>query len=244
MFRMFAKGLSLFSPSGYDLVIITDSDTQKEIAKIRDLKKLTGKVDYLIVNKDVDLHQALLRKFDIFKYDKIMDYEKVMYLDCDIVVQDDLCKMFRSVRTKTGRLYAPAEGTIDGKYWGLDAYRKEDYITLKKKGVKSFNSGTFMFVPDQDMKDHFMAAKRFALSYDRRHFYDQSFFNYYFNMKRLSATQGITRYVQLFPDTTQIYPDKIILHVAGIARYKKKTKMMRDYIALIKSHKDGVTASE
>lgn len=240
MFQIFIRSILLFSGTRFDLLIITDIATHSSILELKEIKELETKLNiYLIILPvDKDLHHSLLRKCDIVKFPNFLKYKKIMYIDCDVIVQDDINNLFTSIKAKPNILYAPEEGSLDGKYWTLDKYTDEDYIILKKRNIKSFNSGTFIFIPSLKMKEDFINVKRLGLSYRSKHFYDQSFLNYYFNINGSSSTKYISDHVIIFPDVNKYYPSKTLLHFAGIGRYKEKTKIMKKYLnMLIKNNK-------
>ena len=91
MFKIFLKSLVYFSKPNFELLIITDDITKSKIQKIKEIKEIK-KVHYLIVPFDNDLYHALLRKCDITEFKGFNDYDKIMYLDCDIIVQNDINK--------------------------------------------------------------------------------------------------------------------------------------------------------
>ena len=154
-----------------------------------------------------------------------------MYVDCDVLVQRDLMDVFKNTPINKGVLYAPAEGTLKGKFWYLDAYKESNVARLTKEGTKSFNSGTFMFIPTKTFLKHFENVKLFAMNYKgKEHFYDQSFINYYFNINGISSTKYISDVVKIFPEKEMYYPKKYIIHFAGIGRYLEKTKIMNEYL--------------
>lgn len=226
MFRYFLKSIETFSNTKlFDILVICPSDVKQHIPE---------NVKTMIVPETNDLYATLLGKFDINKYKDVYKYEKVLYIDCDIIVQGDLAKVFQNTPIKPGKLYAPAEGELDGRYWYLDAYKNSNIAKLKQNKIKSFNSGLYMFVPTKDMMAHFKNAKRFGLNYNGQHFYDQSIFNYYFNMNKLSSTKFFTDDVVMFPDITKDYTGKIFIHFSGIGLYQKKAKDMMAYFKRIK----------
>lgn len=236
MMKVFFESIDLFTPSpNFDVVIITDAETKQAIKRVwRPPEKF--RVRYLIVSPAGDLYHALIRKCDIARYESLLKYEKVLYLDFDIIVQKDLSKLFDDIKAKPDVLYAPKEGEIDGQYWTLDLYTNSDIARLKQKRVNSFNTGTFLFVPSPTMKEHLMNVRRLAELYDRQnknHFYDQSFFNYYFNMNGISSTKYITKHVKIFPKHDQLYPARTILHFAGLRRYNEKAGIMRNYLRML-----------
>lgn len=236
MFRIFIKSLLLFSKSNYDFLIITDEPTKKIIENYDELRHMKS-LHFLVTPTDKNLYNALLRKCDIRLFNNFNNYDKIMYLDCDIIVQNDINKLFNEIKIEKNKLYAPYEGTLDGKYWSLDLYTKKDFETLEKLKIHSFNSGTMIFKPNDQMKKHFENVKILARKYKGNHFYDQAFLNYYFNINKLSSTKYISNHVVLFPDITKYYPKKTILHFAGIGRYKEKAKIMSEYLNLLTSVK-------
>jgi lipopolysaccharide biosynthesis glycosyltransferase len=181
------------------------------------------------------LYHALLNKCEIANYKEANKYKKIMYLDCDIIVQCDLTELLKNIPIKPDLLYAPAEGTLTGEYWYLNAYKDSNIERLEKDKVKSFNSGTFIFIPTKTFLTHFKNVKKLGETFKgEKHFYDQSFLNYYFNINNLSSTDFITDMVIIFPDPEKFYPNKCILHFAGLGRYMEKSKIMKKYLKMLK----------
>lgn len=242
MLKQFLKALIAFSDlSKFDLAIITDASTLDSIKNIPDLIHFSS-TSYVIVQENASLETALFRKFDITKHPNYMSYDKILYLDCDIIVQDDIVKLFRSVKTDPNKLYVAQEGDLSEYYWRINAMKDSNIEKMKSEGIQSFNSGTFIFKPSPEMKKHFEKAKQFGLDYLRKHafFYDQPIFNYYFNKYRIAAISPyLSRKLKMFPDTTKYYPDKMLMHISGIGRYKQKATIMEKYLAFIKRHKNN-----
>jgi lipopolysaccharide biosynthesis glycosyltransferase len=230
MLVLFLESIKHFCTLKFDILIICDENTHKEMVTIP-IIKLLGNVSYLHIPASKDLHHALLNKCSISQYKNIIQYKKVMYLDCDVIVQRDLMDLFKSLNIKKNILYAPEEGTLTGKFWYLDAYKDSNIARLEKNGTKSFNTGTFMFIPTPTFMKHFDNVKHLGEHYKgKTHFYDQSFFNYYFNINNISSSLYITDTVRIFPDPSVHYPDKYIIHFAGIGRYLEKSKIMKKYL--------------
>jgi lipopolysaccharide biosynthesis glycosyltransferase len=230
MLSLFLESIQQFCTREFDILIICDEETHKNMVSLPTINDL-GNVSYLHIPRSKNLHHALLHKCSIHEYKDILQYKKVMYLDCDIIVQRDLSQLFKNIKLKKNVLYAPAEGTLTGKFWFLDAYKDSNVERLSNQGTKSFNSGTFMFVPTPIFMKHFEKVKLMGEQYKGKdHFYDQSFFNYYFNINGLSSTDFITDIVRIFPEPSHHYPNKYIIHFAGIGRYQEKSKMMKAYL--------------
>lgn len=222
MFEIFLQALSSYS--GFTLCVISDN-----------VAWLDGRVNSILVKKEKTLHAALLNKFDIFKFPDIMTYNRVLFLDCDIIVRDNIMNLFHAIKAKPNKLYVPAEGTMDQEYWTTNAFLPQE---IEKYKHKSFNSGSFMFIPNEQMKIHFENAKKFGMNFTGKTFYDQSIFNYYFNRMNIAQiSKYMTDKLQMFPNLESDYKDKLLIHCCGIESYKKKPAFMRRiYKKLILNH--------
>lgn len=230
MFSLFLKSIQQFCTLNFDILVICDEETHKHIVALPIINEL-GNISYLHIPRPKNLHHALLNKCSIREYKNILEYKKVLYLDCDIIVQRDLSELFKTIKIKKNVLYAPAEGTLTGKFWFLDAYKESNVERLLNQGTKSFNSGTFIFIPTSSFLKHFERVKLMGEQYKgKEHFYDQSFFNYYFNINNLSSTEFISDAVRIFPEPSNYYFKKYIIHFAGIGRYLEKSKIMKAYM--------------
>lgn len=238
IFKEFLKALITFSDiSKFELCIITDEKTLPAIQKIKEISNFPH-LSYIKVPVDKTLKTALFRKFDIFQHPRFMSFDKILFLDCDILVQDDINKLFHAVKTRPNKLYVAEEGQIDELYWSINAYLPQNIERMKKNNVKSFNAGTFIFMPTETMRDHFVKAKDFGLQYQGRHFYDQGIFNYYFNRLHIaSISKYLSNKLVMFPDINQYYPTKMLMHISGIQGYKEKAPKMKKYLEFIKQHR-------
>lgn len=235
MFKIFLQSILDFSDESFDILLVCSPRAHKALKTLPEIKRNMKRFIFHETKESANLFDALIAKCDIIHVPDVTKYDKVMYIDCDIIVQHNLGTLFKKAHMKPERLYAPAEGTVDGKYWYLDMYKESNIKRLKDSGIRSFNTGTFMFIPSSTMLKHFDNVKELALSYrGQQHFYDQSFMNYYFNMRRMVDTSFLTKYVVMFPDHTKYYPNKTFLHFAGLGRYKEKSRMMKGYLNNLK----------
>ena len=238
IFKVFLKALLAFSDvSAFDLCIIADELTLPVIEKIKEIKQFPTR-HYIKVPVDKTLDTALFRKFDIYQHPNYLEYDRILFLDCDIIVQENIMHLFKAIKAKPNKLYVSQEGSIDSKYWTVDAYLPQNLERMKRNNVKSFNSGTFLFIPTPAMRDHFVKAKEFGLNYKGQHFVDQSIFNYYFlRLNIAQISKYLTNKIVMFPDITRFYPDKMLMHLSGIGGYKTKAPRMKKYFKLILEHK-------
>lgn len=236
MFRIYLESLKRFSDcSKFDLLILCDKEAYKDITAYP-LPTSFRKVHFLHIPTDKTLKRALLRKMDIIKFTDLLKYDKVLYTDIDMIIQGDINRVFEMIEPmKPGFLYVTEEGDVDGKYWTLSAYKKNEIDAMKREGIKGFNTGLYMFRPSKDMIKHFKNVRKLGVSLkDKPYFYDQSLMNYYFNLNRLAIPSKKLKSVYImFPDTRRIYKRAIILHIAGISRYEEKEQIMEKYLQKI-----------
>lgn len=228
MIRVWLKSLLAYSdPRDFDLLFITNDLNEKEILAIKDLYKFSHTL--MKVPNDYDLASALFRKFDIIDYSPMAKYDKVLFLDCDIIIQKNIATIFdlQPILEK-GILYASKEenSSHENIFWSLGNYKPAQLDFFRRENIKCFNSGTFMFKPCAKMTGYFKKLRKFARKYENKHFYDQSFLNYFFNARKAANTTLMEGRVKIFAEVEKCYKNEVILHYAGIERYKEKEIMM------------------
>jgi lipopolysaccharide biosynthesis glycosyltransferase len=131
---------------------------------------------------------ASMRKVCIFDYANIHDYDKVMYLDCDIVVCNDLAKLFYQIRNPE-TLYTCSEVCVPHPHenilFSLLSYTPEQLEYLNSTCKPVFNCGQFAFVQNEIMRNHFSAVRhciKTTKDANLPYFYEQSFMNHHFNI--------------------------------------------------------------
>jgi hypothetical protein len=124
-------------------------------------------------------HSMYYARIYIYEYENIGLYDKVLYLDTDIIVQNDLSIIFQQDIEE--RVYAMKEGTIEHEYHGGQFF---DFTKIDKD-IIGMNSGILLFKPTKeilqifhDIHDHIISIRK-----DNNHLpgcVDQPFINYHF----------------------------------------------------------------
>lgn len=229
IFQVFAQCLAMFSDNTFELCVITERPSLQAIKDT--LKDFPAPTSFVLIPKDKTLEHALLRKFDITRHPRYLEFDKILFLDSDILVQDNIIKLFKAVNTLPDKLYVVQEGDLEEQYWYHSAYKPGDIAQLRKENIQSFNSGIFLFKPSENMRQHFEQAKKFGIEYKGpRVFYDQSVFNYYFNMNRIAIISPyMTRKLRMYPKD-RYYSTKMFIHIANMSLYKVKADLMKEYM--------------
>jgi len=112
--------------------------------------------------------KACKSRLDLFEFKSISRYDKILYLDTDIIIKNDINKLFDIVDEDI--LYVLEEGTIDDTrdYWGKTLFGEE----IDNYNKPAFNSGIMLFNNCEKIKVLFGKIKEDIIA---RPYYD----NYY-----------------------------------------------------------------
>lgn len=162
---------------------------------------------------------ASMRKTEVFLFENISEYDRVLYLDCDIIIAGSLKPVFESI-AKADVLYVVYENTdikTHTNYYYSRLDDPHDDATLsafQTKSIYVFNAGQFGFQTSDVMREHFQVICDDKRGYDSAlHFYEQGFMNTHFNRKN-AISYDIQSFVQLFA-TTLAEPSRVIYHFSG-----------------------------
>lgn len=223
--------------SGYDgdvLVICDESFLNECKEKLGD-----NRILYNPVSDANTPEQASMNKLRIFEYEGIGSYERLLFLDSDILVHMDVRTLFTRV-TNPNVLYVYTESTDQKNHtnlmWSLETYTADDLETFNTKNIYVFNAGCFALVRNQTMKDHFLQVQYIMSQHAGRFFYEQSFMNVYFNQNNQTDRTLLTdeNYI-FFPKNDRPHPH-CLLHFAGDpgngdSKLDRMTYYMKHYLS-------------
>ena len=206
---------------------------------------LKGRIDKISANLDIPIqiqifnftawHDALCARVRIFDYPDTDKYDKILYLDTDIVVQNDISVLFAEEIEE--RLYAMKEGTIEHEYHGGDFF---DFNTIDKN-TTGMNSGILLFKPTKEILQIFRNAHEhmYNIWIQNKHMpscSDQALINYHFIKANKNETEFLDKYGLIYISEKYFIPppppstptDIILCHFAapvGDAEGKKQRMM-------------------
>jgi len=158
-----------------------------------------------------DLDKECQAKLDLFKLDSIKNYNKILYLDTDILVKDHINKVFDVCQEDI--LYVLEEGEIDSNtdFWGKTLFGNEKNNYEDKT---AFSSGILLFNNCEKIKDLFnkinedMINRPYKFScYDQPYIVYNAFKYNLYNNKILKTLVVNNDY--------NIHSDKVIHHFSG-----------------------------
>jgi lipopolysaccharide biosynthesis glycosyltransferase len=182
---------SLRRKNSQDILVICD---ESMVSNCQEKLKDTQNIWVCPCPDSTDPMDSSFKKLTIYNYD-ISKYDKIIYIDSDILVDVDLEYFFNNIHD--GKLYAFAEHLEFiyhvQKYHSLLSYTDEELEFLVSNKIHVFNAGLFGFVKSPDMKDHFEKVIQMKEGYTGEYWYEQSFMNVYFNLRKLVDTDLINR---------------------------------------------------
>lgn len=180
------------------------------------------------------IFQAACARLQIFDYPEIDKYDTILYLDTDIMVKDDLRKIF-SFKLEE-RIYAIESGTIQSPSFGAQFFQAPF-----DPSIKGFNSGTLLFKRSLKIRDVFSRIRGHAEAYAESgalipYCMDQPFINYHFIRCGLYDNTLLNPYVSLFEGYDEVKNEatSIICHFSyPIGNSGHKLARMKKYFTQI-----------
>lgn len=129
-----------------DFLVMTSENFAPDI---QDLSKKIGIPLLMKFFSFNSVHEASCARLHIFDYENAMAYDKIMYLDTDIIVQGDLMNVFNE--NIDDKIYGMKEGTIEHEIHGGWWF---DFSTIDKNTV-AMNGGILLFKGSESMKQIF-----------------------------------------------------------------------------------------
>lgn len=179
--------LSIISLNKYntiDAIVICDETL---LEKCQEILKQFDNVKIYSCTGCHDAMSSSMKKLEIFSYD-ITKYEKILFVDCDILIHLNLDNIFENI--KQNKLYAYNEEKRFlfhiMPFHSLRDYTGDELKFLYDNNVKVFNAGLFGFLNNEVMKQHFDNILNMVENFTGEYYYEQSFMNKYFNLKNLT----------------------------------------------------------
>lgn len=170
-------------------------------------------------------------KLDIFNLNSIINYKKILYLDIDLLVKDDIKKLFNVCNEDI--LYVLEEGEInsDTNYWGKTLFGNEINNYIDKS---AFTSKILLFNNCDKIKNLFNKINEDINNKLYEHyFYYQSYIIYNAFKYNLFNNKILKSFI--INDDNNIHSDKIIHYFSGEPeKYQDKINNMTIFLNNIK----------
>ena len=193
-----------------DILIITCPSFQPLIQK--ELEGFDLPIHYYIL----DLHtlmEASCSKLKIFQYEHIDKYQKILYLDTDVLVNSDVNVLF-NLEISSEKLYALEEGNIGHEFWGVQFFD----FTKFNRNTPAFSAGVFYIMNSLSMKILINETNLHIENYLSKntnvpYCLDQPFLVYNSFIQEKYDNQIMKTYLELNPSI--VSNEKIVYHFPG-----------------------------
>jgi len=178
------------------------------------------------------IFQAACARLFIFDYPEIGGYEKLLYLDTDIIIKGDLSKIF--TLDIEDLLYGIESGKVDSYNFGGQFFNFEQI----DRSLAGINSGTLLFLNSENMKNLFGRIRNHINQFTDEgkpvpYCMDQPFINYHAIKDSLYNNKVLNPLVSLFEgnDTVDNYSTSVICHFSfPIGNFGHKFYRMKKFL--------------
>jgi predicted O-methyltransferase YrrM len=186
-------------------------------------------IKFEINNTYNNIEKACKARIDIFKLNLIANYNKILYLDTDILIKDDINKVFDLC--KDNILYTLEEGNIfnDLDYWGKSLFVNEinNYIN---KDLSAFTSGILLFKNCHEIRYLFDKINEDVINRPYNFECQDQPYIVYNAFKYNLYNNKILKLVAVNNDSN-IFSDKVIHHFpGGVGIYAHKIEAMSIFL--------------
>jgi hypothetical protein len=223
-----------------DFLVFTGENLRPHINSISSRFEIPIKIH---ISSFTHWQDILCARTYIYEYSNIEKYDKVLYLDTDIIIQNDLSVLFDQDIEE--RLYAMKEGTIEHDYHGGQFF---DFTQIDKN-ITGMNSGILLFKPTKeilqifrDINHHIKEMKESGKPMPTC--IDQAFINYHFIKNNRHQTGFLEKYGLIYcydpPPPPSAPTDIILCHFVwpvGNAGHKKD-RMLKHVTHILNKYLD------
>jgi len=211
-----------------DILIYTSTHLMN---KLKQSHLFNEKIKFEINDTYNNIDKACKARLDLFNLPSITNYKKILYLDTDILVKNDINKVFDVC--KEDILYAVEDGTIEHMFWGNVLFGNE----INNYNDKSaFTSGILLFNNCVKIKELFnkinedMVKRPYLFAcYDQPFIVYNAFKYNLYNNKILNSL--------VVNNDNNIHSDKVIHHFpGGPCVYQHKIINMSVFLNKIKDY--------
>jgi len=197
LLELLLKSMNLFSTrDSFDFLVITSPEFEP-LVKEMDPHLITFTLDFTTI------FQAACARLFIFEYPGIQVYDKLLYLDTDILIKADLAPIFDLPIEDL--LHGIESGTIDSPSFGGQFFN----FSLVDKNLSGLNSGTLLFFNSNKMKNLFKEIRDHVDSFTKEgnespYCMDQPFINFHAIKSSLYNNTLLNPFVSLFEGSDMV----------------------------------------
>ena len=241
MLFMLLESIFIYGQLDDTIEILVYTSTQF-MNRIKQSHLFNDKIKFELNDKYNSIDSACKARLDLFSLGSISNYNKVLYLDTDIIIKDDLKQIFDACILDV--LYALEEGEIDSEtdYWGKSLFGDEVENYPDKR---AFSSGILLFNNCESIRNLFSNINEDIIKRPNRfECCDQPYIVYnafkcnLYDNKSLKSTAinncndpSVNKVIHHFPGGPGIHQDKIQNMKKFLYKLKESTITINIYKA-------------
>jgi len=185
-----------------DFLVLTTESFEDDIVNISNLTGIPISMKFFTFTT---MYESLCARLFIFDYENIHMYEKILYIDTDIVVINDITKIFEI--PIEDKLYALGEGGIQYESWGSQLFD----FNLVNADTLGMNSGILFFKNTNTIRTIFKNIMNHMKFFEDNHIPmpccpDQAFINYYSIKDGNHDTDLMRTYAVIYSKDAPLHP--------------------------------------
>lgn len=187
----------------FDILIITDKATKPHIEALSFARKITPL--FHITETPKDGIEASINKLEVFNFSQIDEYNRILYLDADIIANSSIKNIFKQ-KYKSDVFYTASNHHLTYEHFkthhhGFNTLTKAFIEEMRSNHQMPFNAGQFFFYNTKRMKTHFDNVKWMIANWSGEYFFEQCFMNYYFCKASITNNKLLTNIVSFIVTT-------------------------------------------
>lgn len=233
LLELLLKSMKIFSTlDSFDFLVMTSPEFVPLVQGIGRTLNLDIKT---FTQNFSTIFQAACARLFIFDYPEIKGYEKILYIDTDIIIKSNLDPIFDLPIQDL--LYGIESGTISSLSFGGQFFDFEN--SEIKREMPGINSGTLLFLNSKTIQELFSRIRLHVESFTREgntppYCMDQPFINFHAISNSLYDNSLLNPLVSLFEgnDTVLNYNSSSICHFSfPIGNFGHKFSRMSDFLS-------------
>jgi lipopolysaccharide biosynthesis glycosyltransferase len=233
LLELLLKTMQFFSTTDtFDILVVTNKDYESVVQKLSVDLGIPLKIMCIDFTT---IFQAACARLYIFNYEDIDSYDKILYLDTDIIIKKDIAPVFNIDAGDI--LYGIESGTISSPSFGNQFF---DFSQIDGS-TPGINSGTLLFKNCQAMRDLFSRIQEHINRHTTHglpipYCMDQPFINYHVIKDVMYDNKYMNQHVSLYEDEDNVenYETSSICHFSyPIGNFAHKYERMQKFVIKI-----------
>jgi hypothetical protein len=195
-------------PEDTDVLVFTCEDLKPDVETA--IRKLSFPVRIYTIKSITTVRDALGERLKIFESIDCFQYERILYLDSDILIGNSVEPLFKTP-LKNDTVYAMKEGTLNDRWFCQEFFD----FTKVDGSISSVNSGIYLFKPSNKLKTVFtLMYADFKSDRVPNAFTDQSYFAYHLFINKCYDNEFLTPLIS-YGFKNEDNPRKPLYHFIG-----------------------------